>query len=150
MDNNPLKGIELPKFKFKGPNLSANIQQMNSAMRSAQDSIKEQHEREERCKQDTLNTLKNIEKNTGDISQLVSLLHENSDKQIEILEVMSDIMAIGVSSTEGEAEGKYRKVMNKITLTFEDADTMEKLLGYSKTVYHVAKEYIKNKIENGG
>lgn len=146
MNENPLRGIEIPIVNVKIPDMSWQNRQLDAISRS----MKAKREEEERYKEDTLNTLKNIEQNTGDISQLVSLLHKNSDKQIEILEVMSDIMAIGVSSTEEEAESKYRIVMTKITQTFEDADTMEKLLGYSKMVYHVAKDYIINKIENGG
>ncbi|MCK1996447.1 hypothetical protein MPH47_04200 [Psychrobacillus psychrodurans] len=149
MNNNPFQGIDLPKVKFEGPDLSTSLQSMNSRMRAAQDALREQHEREERYKKDTLNTLKNIEKNTGDISQLVSLLHENSDKQTEILEIMTNIMSIGTSSTPEEAESRYRTVMNKINETIQDAETMEKLLGYGKLFYHSAKAYLQNRIENG-
>jgi len=93
-----------------------------------------------------LQTLKNIEKNTGDISQLVSLLHDNSDKQTEILGIMTEIMAISTSKSSEEAETMYRKVMNKITQTFDDVEATEKLLGLSKIVYHTAVAYIKQKV----
>lgn len=143
MSDNLFKGIELPNF-------SGRIQNMNKLAEENLAMIAEQHAKKEEYNQDVLNTLKNIEKNTGDISQLVSMLHTNSEKQVEILEIMKDIMAIGTSNTEEAAEGKYREVMNKITTTFEDAETMEKLLGYSKVVYHSVKEYIKLYIQNGG
>jgi Mg2+ and Co2+ transporter CorA len=150
MNNDLFKGIELPKVKFDLPDVSGQIQRMNRVMEEQQARVAEQHARKEEYNQDVLNTLKNIEKNTGDISQLVSMLHDNSEKQLEILDTMKEILSIGTANTEVEAESKYRKVMNKITTTFEDAETMEKLLGYSKVVYHSAKEYIKFKIENGG
>lgn len=141
------KGIQMPKLP--NHNFSSIVEQTNRLSRGIEESMREVHEREERYKRDTLNALKNIEKNTGDISQLVFLLNTNTEKQTEILAVMTEILSIGTSKTEEEAEGKYRTVMNKITQTFEDAETMEKLLGYSKMFYHSAKEYIKYRVENG-
>lgn len=111
--------------------------------------IEDEKMQEKKHREETLNTLKNIEKNTGDISQLVFLLNSNTEKQTEILEVMTEILSLGTSETNEEAESKYRKIMSKITQTFEDAETIEKLLSYSKVFYHAAIEYIKNRIENG-
>lgn len=158
MNDNPFKGfrdlgVDLPKVDIVTPAIQRQLynttQQMNSIQREMERVAREKHEKEEQYKQDTLDTLKNIEKNTGDISQLVVLLRANSDKQTEILEVMTEIMSIGSSETNEEAENKYRAVMNKINQTFEDAETMEKLLGYGKMFYHSAKAYIKHRVENG-
>lgn len=126
-----------------------NIGNMDEIHQSMMKSQAEKARREEEYKQDILSTLMNIEKNTGDISQLVFLLNANTEKQTEVLEVMTEILSIGTSQTSEEAESKYRKVMGKITQTFEDAETMEKLLSYSKVFYHAAIEYIKHRIENG-
>ncbi|KQL37141.1 hypothetical protein [Psychrobacillus sp. FJAT-21963] len=147
VDLSHLPNINIPDFT---PDVRVLNEHYLKVDREMQEERYARYMEEERYKQETLNTLKNIEKNTGDISSLVSLLHENSGKQNEILEIMTNIMSIGTSTTTDEAESMYRTVMNKINTNIQDVETMDKLTDYCKLFYHTAKAYIQNKIENGG
>lgn len=145
-----MKNIKFPKIDTKTfDDARLSIASMNQTHQRALESITNKALEEKRYKEESLNVLKGIEKNTGEISELVILLNTNTEKQTEILNIMTEILSIGTAINNEEAEGKYRQVMSKITQTFEDTETMEKLLGYSKMFYHSAVEYIKRRIENG-
>lgn len=151
-----LPKMKLPEFKLPNPEFNdtlsharQSILSSNETIERAMDSFAEKARKEEDYKRHILDTLINIEKNTADINQLIYILNDNTEKQTEILTVITEILSIGTAKTTDEAEGMYRKIMNKITQTFEDAETIEQLLGYSKIVYHAAIGYIQQRIENG-
>lgn len=149
MKNNNFNNLgNIQPVKFVSPMVEI-TKRMERVNKESERLIAEEKFRKTQYDQEVLETLQNIEKNTGDISQIISLLHNNSEKQVEILKVMQEIMSIGTSSTTDEAKSKYRTVMDTINTSFEDAETMEKLLGISKTFYHTALAYIKHRYLNG-
>ncbi|KHD86361.1 hypothetical protein NG54_03325 [Heyndrickxia ginsengihumi] len=147
MDDNPLKGINFSKFNFSLPNVNPigpTIQQMNESMRSAERAIREKQEREEQYKENVLNTLMNIERNTGDISALISLVQKSNDTREEVLNILKEIWDISSAQTVEEADSKYRSVMDKANKLNQDVEMTLNLINYGKTIWLAVKEYIKN------
>ncbi|MEK5070782.1 hypothetical protein [Sporosarcina sp. FSL K6-1508] len=95
--------------------------------------------------EETLETLKRIERNTGDIAQLITLLQTSNVNQEAMLAVLFEIQSIGTAKTPEEADGMYRKVMEKITQTFDDAEAIDKLAGLSRMFWSGVKVYLKSK-----
>ncbi|WP_134770004.1 hypothetical protein [Bacillus cereus] len=104
---------------------------------SIQEEIAEQYREKEEYKQSVLKTLQNIEQNTGNLYQIVQLLHKQTDKQDTIIELLTEVLAISTSSTKEEAEGKYRSVMKKITTVTDDVETIQKLTGFAQMVFQM-------------
>lgn len=94
-------------------------------------------EREEKYKDEMLQTLKNIEANTTGLNEIVSLLSGSVEKQDEILEFLKDSLAIGASENREEAESKLRKMMNKATTLSTDIETIQKLSSFATTVFNM-------------
>lgn len=133
----------MPSVKIVNP-LEGHSQKINQIQEDAQRQMDEAKQKEERYNQDVLNTLKNIEKNTGDISSLVSLVQSCGDKQDEIINVLKKVMEISQAKTEEEADSLYRNVMDNANQLNEDVETATKLIGFGKIVWLAVKEYIKN------
>lgn len=146
LENNPFKGLKLPEVKFDLPDLSA----VNKSLNSAVYQIEKENQRKEDYKNELLQSVKNIEANTYGLNEIVPLLASNIDNQEKILEVLKEALSIGTSTTEEEAKTMYRKFMNTANQTVEDVETMEKVLGFGKTIYNMAVAYIKFKVDNGG
>lgn len=146
-----------PKFIFNPADTSALRKSHLQAMSHTQemlDELYDEREREllekQRYEQETLETLKRIEKNTGDIGQIIALLQTSKMNQEKLLEIVSDIQSIAIAKDEEEADGKYRAVMKKITQLEEDASSMDTLLGYGKLVWNGVKAYLQNQgIDSG-
>lgn len=148
MDNNNFKGFKLPEIEV--PNVAPVIESMNSKIQDHLSQIAEQHFKEENYKNEVLQTLKNIEANTVGLTEIIPLLSSNTSNQEKLLEVLTEALSIGTATTEAEARTKYRTFMDSASQTVEDVETMEKLLGFGKTIYHTAITYLKFKMENGG
>lgn len=99
---------------------------------------KKQYEKE------TLETLKKIEKNTGDLSQIIDLLQTSTARQEEVLSLLTEIHKIAISKSEEEADSRYREIMRKITELEEDVTAVDTLLGYAKMVWYGVKSILKS------
>lgn len=143
LKNLKLEGEKTPSVKFVNP-IEGQLQRMKQVQEDAIRSMAEEKQKEERYNQDVLNTLRNIEKNTGDISSLVSLVQSSGDKQDEIIYVLKKVMEISQAKTEEEADTLYRNVMDNANQLNEDVETATKLIGFGKIVWLAVKEYIKN------
>lgn len=93
---------------------------------------------------DVLETLKGIEKNTGDIARIIDLLQTSSANQGKILQLLSEIQSIAAAKNANEADTKYREVMKKVTQLEEDASSIDTLVGYSRVVWTGVKAYLKS------
>lgn len=143
LKNLKLEGEKTPSVKFVNP-IEGQLQRMKQVQEDAIRSMAEEKQKEERYNQDVLNTLRNIEKNTGDISSLVSLVQSSGDKQDEIINVLKKVMEISQAKTEEEADTLYRNVMDNANQLNEDVETATKLIGFGKIVWLAVKEYLKN------
>lgn len=101
--------------------------------------LAEEKMQEKKYNEEVLSTLKAIEKNTGDIGQIVSLLQKNIDIQDEILETMNSILEIAKAKSPKEADTMYRKALDKANELNDDLETATALLGYAKTVWMMVK-----------
>jgi len=116
-----------------------NLEQLHEQMADLREKEKEEKTKYD---QDVLETLKSIEKNTGDINQIISILHYSNGKQDEILEVMKEILAIGKATNEEEADTLYRNAMDKAQKFNGDVETITVFLGYAKIAWTAVKGYL--------
>ncbi|WP_153465084.1 hypothetical protein [Sediminibacillus terrae] len=103
----------------------------------AQETLKMKNDYE----QAVLQTLQNIESNTADIGNLISVVQKNKENQEEVLEVLKSIMEITSVRTEEEADIKYREVMDKANKLNSDIQTIDSLITYGKTMWIGIKNY---------
>lgn len=93
----------------------------------------------EKYAKDVLDTLKNIESNTANLTTIVNLIHNNNEKQNEIVEIITELLNLAKENNKAETESKFRKIMNKITTFTEDIETIVTLMSFAMTVYNVLK-----------
>ena len=93
-------------------------------------------EKTEKYQEKSLKILESIKENTANLSMLVEMINQSNDKQDELLEIMTEILAIAKEKEKKEAESKLKMVMNKITNTFDNADAIIKLLNWAMLVYN--------------
>lgn len=94
-----------------------------------------EREREEDYKQQVLDALLGIEKNTANIAQLVTLIQSNNDKQDEIIQLLKEVFEMGKAQNLEEAESKYRQIMRKISNFEGDVATLQSLTGFANTTF---------------
>ncbi|MED0671734.1 hypothetical protein P4S95_16275 [Aneurinibacillus aneurinilyticus] len=99
----------------------------------------EKFRREEEYKQNVLNALLGIEKNTANLAEIVTLIHTNTDKQDEIIELIKEMLEITKAKNQQEAESAYREVMRKVNQYSGDIETMQKLYGFGTMIWNVIK-----------
>lgn len=136
--------INLPKLDMAGP-INATLDAQRRMEYITEQMVEERQERENqeiRYREESLELLRSIEKNTGDISALVNLVQTNNDKQQEILDVITSIMEISRASTTEEADSLYRNVMTKAQNFNDDVETATTLWSYGKVVWLAVKAYI--------
>lgn len=93
-------------------------------------------EKTEKYQEKSLEILESIKENTANLSMLVEMINQSNDKQDELLEIMTEILAIAKEKEKKEAESKLKMVMNKITNTVDNADSIIKLLNWAMLVYN--------------
>lgn len=101
----------------------------------------EELEREEEYKQQVLDALLGIEKNTANIAQLVTLIQSNNDKQDEIILLLKEVFEIGKAQNLEEAESKYRQIMRKISNFEGDVATVQSLTGFANTTFSALQNF---------
>lgn len=104
-----------------------------------QDAITEMHEKKERYDKEVLDTLKQIEGNTANLTTLVNLIQTSSDNQGEIIDIIAELLALAKEKDPGVISSRYKEIMNKITTFTEDVNTMTTLLGFGTIVLNILK-----------
>lgn len=94
-------------------------------------------EKTQEYQQQSLEMLKSINQNTANLYTLVDLISKSNDKQDEILEIISEILAIAKAKDKKEAESFLKKAMTKISGSVETADSIIKLVGWATTIYNM-------------
>lgn len=141
-----LSNYELNIPKYKLPDLS-HIQETHRDFeeffrRRNEEAIKKE-QREEEYKKSVLTALHGIEKNTAEITTLVSILKSNTSKQDEIIDILTTILSISKATTNDEADNKYREVMDKMEEVKDDLETFNTLFSYAQIVWSTVKGYFK-------
>lgn len=141
-------GQMLEKFKsFDAPKLiptystfdpEAIIQQMQENIQGIDPIIPEGYfEKTQEYQQQSLEMLKSINQNTANLYTLVDLISKSNDKQDEILEIISEILAIAKAKDKKEAESFLKKAMTQINSSVETADSIVKLVGWATAIYNM-------------
>lgn len=94
-------------------------------------------EKSQEYQQQSLETLKSINQNTANLYTLVDLISKSNEQQDEVIEIVSEILAIAKAKEKEEAESLLKKVMTKINGSVETADSMIKLVGWATTIYNM-------------
>lgn len=124
--NNP----ELPDFS----NIFRQSQKMEKELMAG---VEEANKEREKYKQDVLNTLKNIEKNTESLNEII-LLMQNSNLQQEEMNVMiQEILNIAKAKTVEEAKGLFSKAIDKIKGLTDDVSAMYAIMNFGMTVTNI-------------
>lgn len=94
-------------------------------------------EKSQEYQQQSLEMLKSINQNTANLYTLVDLISKSNEQQDEVIEIVSEILAIAKAKEKKEAESLLKKVMTKINDSVETADSMIKLVGWATTIYNM-------------
>lgn len=94
-------------------------------------------EKTQEYQQQSLEMLKSINQNTANLYTLVDLISKSNDKQDEMLDIISEILAIAKAKDKKEAESFLKKAMTKINGSVETADSIVKLVGWATAIYNM-------------
>lgn len=94
-------------------------------------------EKSQEYQQQSLEMLKSINQNTANLYTLVDLISKSNEQQDEVIEIVSEILAIAKAKEKKEAESLLKKVMTKINDSVETADSIVKLVGWATTIYNM-------------
>lgn len=137
-----LKSIEnvgtFPKSDFS-KHVSSEIT-MPISKSYAQLSYEEQQEYHEQ----SLKLLKEISKNTTNLSTIVDLIIDNNNNQEQILLIISEILSIATAKTEEELNDKFMKVIKNINSGIEFSVQTAKLIQMAITVVSIVSPMIAN------
>lgn len=87
--------------------------------------------------QKSLEMLQSIKENTANLYTMVELINKSNENQKELLEILTEILAISAAKDKKEAENLFKKVMGKVTQTTDDVDTIIKICGWAMAVYNI-------------
>lgn len=87
--------------------------------------------------QQSLEMLKSINQNTANLYTLVDLISNSNDQQDEIIEIVSEILAIAKAKDKKEAESFLKRAMSKINDTVESTESIIKLVGWATAIYQI-------------
>lgn len=83
----------------------------------------------------SLNLLKDIRDNTGNLSTIVDLIADNNDKQEIIIKFISQMLEIATARNQEELNSKFEKVLENIKNSLELGELTGKLLFYAYTIF---------------
>jgi hypothetical protein len=147
MSENPtLPNIKLlnQKFVVPQPNYSFTSQQFEQNMESIRESIAEVAKKRATYKEEVLRSLHAIEENTANLYLLVDLINHSNDQQDELIELITEILAIAKAKNKTEVKNLYEKTIGKIAEIVKDGEALAKLLPFATTVYNIAKTTLEN------
>lgn len=108
-------------------------------MKRMQDSLEASAREKQRYDQEVLNTLKQIEGNTANLTKLVNLIQASNHNQGEIIELVSELLALAKEKELEVVNSKYREIMNRITTFTNDAQTIATLTGFATMILNILK-----------
>lgn len=87
-------------------------------------------------KVDMLDTLKNIEKNTAVLNELVLLVRTSNLQQESLTELVSELLEIAKAKNKEEAGSRYKKAMKRISDVVHDAESITKMASIAGQLYN--------------
>jgi hypothetical protein len=145
-----LSSIKFPKIGF--PQLSipplelrdfaAETRAMLEGSLFNEEELEEMHKERERkeaaeieFRNNVIKQLNTIATNTANLSTIAELIHKNNKNQDEIIQLLTECLSLSKAETREEADSKYRQLMNRITQTVQDIETIQTITGFLNTVY---------------
>ncbi|WP_333593658.1 hypothetical protein [Anaerospora hongkongensis] len=104
-----------------------------------------QHEidiRDTQYKTNILDTLKNIEKNTAVLNELVLLVRASNVQQETLTEIVSELLEIAKAKNKDEAASQYKKAMKRITDVVHDAESIGKMASIAGKMYDEVLKFL--------
>ena len=86
-------------------------------------------------REQSLALLTEIRNNTANLTDLINLISDNSEKQDTIIQVLSEILGIATAKSKEELDQKLAQTIEKIKNTIEAGELISKLIFYSITVF---------------
>lgn len=99
--------------------------------------VRQKQAEEQQYKENVLNALRQIEINTANLSEIISLLHTSNENQSKIFDVVVEMLSIAKEKDKEVAQLKFRKIMDKIGKVTTDVEALTKLYGLGTTLYSV-------------
>ncbi len=130
--------------------IAANQREMERSMQAVQRERERKEAAEAAYREEAIRSLRAIEQNTANLYTLVDLISKNNEQQEELIEIIAEVLSIAKAKTKEEAESKFRKVMDKITKTVEDGETLGKIATFATTVWTLAQPIIEKLPQIGG
>lgn len=106
--------------------------------------LAEHMEKTEEYQAKSLEILQSINENTANLYALVDLINKSNEKQDEMLEIITEILAIAKAKEKREAESLFKKVMSKINDSVETVDSMIKIMGWATAIYKMVGTMLPN------
>ena len=91
-------------------------------------------EKTQEYQQKSLEMLQSINENTANLYAMVELINKSNENQEELLEILSEVLAIATAKSKKEAETLFAKAMKKLTATTDNVETMMKVMGWATTI----------------
>ncbi|MED3602442.1 hypothetical protein P4472_10955 [Bacillus subtilis] len=95
---------------------------------------------EKKYRDQTIDLLTGIEKNTAVFHEISLLMRKNTDKQEETFEIIIEMLEMLKTSNMEENESKYRKVMKKINQFTGDIQSFQTLQSLCNTIFNVVSK----------
>jgi Zn-dependent M32 family carboxypeptidase len=141
---NKLRSMDLGNMKKDLPKLDFSIEnipnQVMSQLSQSMSIVAHSHEMKMQYDQEVLKTLKNIERNTAGLNDVIPLLVRSVENQETIAELLKESIDIAASKTKEEAESKWRKVMDKANQLTADFETIKAIQGFATTVMELVQK----------
>ena len=99
--------------------------------------LAEHIEKTEEYQTRSLEMLQSISENTANLYTIVDLINKSKERQDELLDILSEILAIAKAKEKNEAETLFKRVMTKINESVKTADSIVKLVGWATTIYNM-------------
>ncbi len=87
----------------------------------------QEYDKRETYIHDIIDTLKQIQNNTANLTTIVTLINKSNENQDELIEVITELLSIAKETNKKEAESKYRQILNKISKFNGDIKTIQTL-----------------------
>ncbi|MDP4525195.1 hypothetical protein [Bacillus halotolerans] len=133
----PKINLELPKLNYPPPDLSY-IKKINEQIASErqqkEQAIKQREKDEKEYREQTLQLLSGIERNTAILHEISLLMRTSNEKQDEIFTLIVEMLEVLKSANQEEAVSKYRKIMDKISKFKGDTDTIKSLYSVGSAI----------------
>jgi len=94
-----------------------------------------QQEEDRKVQLESLNALRGIERNTGVLGDIVTLLQSNQEKQEEVFSIVIEMLEMTKSSNKEEIDSIYRRVMDRVQKFSGDIQAIKSLMALGASIH---------------